>query len=322
MGREWAPTITWSNPYPARAGRQGRAVLRRAGEDASAGTREDTSLRRARDSSQHAGGNGQRRARKLTAREFELLYSWVPTQAGVTRDQLMEEVWATPSPPRPALVPYTCAGLREKVEADSRNRATFDRLGRRLPFRRRMRKSLYTASAHCLLRGFLGDHATSSPDLFSVPEADLGAVACCCPRRRGGVGFWRTHNAASRARTRWGVRGQSWASADLQLLLVGMILAGAGPCSYPSTTSAILLTIAALRRAPWRSGSACAERYRCPSRRAGTTGHSATGNGDLETELPVDRHDEISQLSADFNRRPPRSGRPPLASGEMEQAPT
>ena len=96
------------------------AVLRRAGEDASAGTQERIL---AFDELEIDSNTREVTVRgapvTLTAREFDLLYYLASQPKRVfTRDQLMEEVWGYSFAAETSTVTVHVRRLREKVEAD------------------------------------------------------------------------------------------------------------------------------------------------------------------------------------------------------------
>jgi DNA-binding response OmpR family regulator len=96
------------------------AVLRRAGEDTSAGTQERTLAFDELEIDPNTREVTVRGAPvTLTAREFDLLYYLASQPKRVfTRDQLMEEVWGYTFAAETSTVTVHVRRLREKVEAD------------------------------------------------------------------------------------------------------------------------------------------------------------------------------------------------------------
>jgi signal transduction histidine kinase len=170
-----------------------------------------------------------------------------------------------------------------------------------------MRKSLYTASATLLFfAGSLGITLLLAATLFVGGGVGLLALLMMRPAVLGRVG---------------GVRGQLVGVGLIcSLLLVGMILAGSRAMFISEHDLAILLTMllfAALLAFGFSLRGAMPIARRVARVRRGT---AQLANGDLETELPVDGHDEISQLSADFNRMAAALREAVAREREMEQA--
>ncbi|MBA3474584.1 MAG: HAMP domain-containing protein, partial [Rubrobacter sp.] len=186
-----------------------------------------------------------------------------------------------------------------------------------------MRKSFQTAGVALLFfAGSLGITLLLAATLFGVPEEDLGAVALLLLTVGGGVGLLALLIMRPAVLERvGGVRGQLVGIGLIcSLLLVGMILAGAQAMFISGHDLAILLTMllfAALLAFGFSLRGAMPIARRVARVRRGT---AQLANGDLETELPIDGHDEISQLSADFNRMSAALREAAAREREMEQA--
>ncbi len=186
-----------------------------------------------------------------------------------------------------------------------------------------MRKSLQTAGVALLFfAGSLGITLLLAATLFGVPEADLGAVALLLLAVGGGVGLLALLMMRPAVLGRvGGVRGQLVGVGLIcSLLLVGMILTGAQAMFISGHDLSILLTMllfAALLAFGFSLRGAMPIARRVARVRRGT---AQLANGDLEMELPVDGHDEISQLSADFNRMAAALREAAAREREMEQA--
>ena len=186
-----------------------------------------------------------------------------------------------------------------------------------------MKKPLWTAGAALLFFvGSLGVTLLFAATLFGVPEGDLAAVALLLIAVGGGVGLLAMLLMRPAVLERiGGVRGQLVGTGLIcSLLLVGMILAGTWAMFISEHDLSILLTMllfaallafgfslrgaAPMARRIWRMREEAAR----------------LANGELETELTVEGHDEISALSADFNRMAAALKEASAREREMEQA--
>jgi signal transduction histidine kinase len=139
--------------------------------------------------------------------------------------------------------------------------------------------------------------------LFGVAEEDLGAVALLLLIAGGGVGLLALLLMRPAVLGRvGGVRGQLVGTGLIcSLMLVGMVLAGARAMFISGHDLSILLTMllfAGLLSVGFSLHGASPMARRIGRVRKGT---AQLANGELEAELPIEGHDEISQLSADFN---------------------
>ena len=186
-----------------------------------------------------------------------------------------------------------------------------------------MRKSLRTAGVALLFfAGSLGVTLLLAATLFGVPEADLVAVALLLLAVGGGMGLLALLLMRPAVLERvGGVRGQLVGVGLIcSLLLVGMILAGSRAMFISEHDLSILLTMllfAALLAFGFSLRGAAPIARRVARVRRGT---AQLANGELETELPVDGHDEISQLSTDFNRMAAALREAAAREREMEEA--
>ena len=186
-----------------------------------------------------------------------------------------------------------------------------------------MKKPLRTAIAALLfLAGSLTITLLFAATLFGVPEADLPAVALLLLVVGGGVGLVALLLMRPAVLGRiGGVRGQLVGTGLIcSLLLVGMMLAGARAMFISEHDLSILLTMllfAALLAFGFSLRGAAPMARRIARVREGT---SQLANGRLEMELPVDGHDEISQLSVDFNRMARALRESAAREREMEEA--
>ncbi len=168
-----------------------------------------------------------------------------------------------------------------------------------------MRKSLrFGGAALLFFAGSLGITLLLAATLFGVPEADLGAVALLLVAVGGGVGLLALLLMRPAVLERiGGVRGQLVGVGLIcSLLLVGMVLVGTRAMFLSEHDLSILLTMllfAALLAVGFSLRGAAPMARRIERVREGT---EQLANGELETELPVEGHDEIAGLSADFNR--------------------
>jgi len=186
-----------------------------------------------------------------------------------------------------------------------------------------VKKPLRTAIAALLfLAGSLTITLLFAATLFGVPEADLPAVALLLLVVGGGVGLVALLLMRPAVLGRiGGVRGQLVGTGLIcSLLLVGMMLAGARAMFISEHDLSILLTMllfAALLAFGFSLRGAAPMARRIARVREGT---SQLANGRLEMELPVDGHDEISQLSVDFNRMARALRESAAREREMEEA--
>jgi signal transduction histidine kinase len=139
--------------------------------------------------------------------------------------------------------------------------------------------------------------------LFGVAGEDLGAVALLLLIAGGGVGLLALLLMRPAVLGRvGGVRGQLVGTGLIcSLMLVGMVLAGARAMFISGHDLSILLTMllfAGLLSVGFSLHGASPMARRIGRVRKGT---AQLANGELEAELPIEGHDEISQLSADFN---------------------
>ena len=186
-----------------------------------------------------------------------------------------------------------------------------------------MNKPLRTAGAALLfLAASFGVTLLLAVTLFGVPEADLAAVALLLLVVGGGVGLTALLLMWPSVLGRiGGVRGQLVGVGLIgSLLLLGMVLAGAREMFISGHDLAVLLTMllfAALLAIGFSLYGAAPLARRIERVREGT---ARLANGDLETELPVEGHDEISELSADFNRMAAALKEASAREREMEEA--
>ncbi len=140
--------------------------------------------------------------------------------------------------------------------------------------------------------------------LFGIHDADVPAVALLLLFVGGGVGLLALFLMRPAVLGRMGgVRAQLVGVGLIcSLLLVGMMLVGAQAMFISEHDLAILLTMllfAALLAVGFSLRGAAPIARRIERVRSAT---EQLANGKLETELPVEGHDEVSQLAADFNR--------------------
>ena len=158
--------------------------------------------------------------------------------------------------------------------------------------------------------------------VFGVPEADLPAVAVLLLAVGGGGGLLALllmhPNVLGHI---GGVRGQLVGVGLIcSLLLVGMVVAGAQAMFISGHDLAVLLTMllfGAFLAVGFSLRGAAPLARRVERVRQGTTRLAA---GELESELPVDGHDEISGLAEDFNRMAAALKEAAAREREMEQA--
>ncbi|MCA1740023.1 MAG: HAMP domain-containing histidine kinase [Actinobacteria bacterium] len=168
-----------------------------------------------------------------------------------------------------------------------------------------MKKLLRTAGAALLfLTGSLCITLLLAGTLFGVPGEDLGSVALLLLIVGGGLGLLALLLMWPKVIGRiGGVRGQLVGIGLIcSFLLVGMVIAGARAMFISGHDLSVLLTMllfAALLSVGFSLYGASPMARRITQIREGT---EQLANGKLETQLPVEGHDEISGLSADFNR--------------------
>jgi DNA-binding response OmpR family regulator/signal transduction histidine kinase len=301
------------------------AVLRRAGEDPSGGTKERTLAFDGLEIDPNTREVTVRGApATLTAREFDLLHHLASHPRRVfTRDQLMEAVWGYTFAAEMSTVTVHVRRLREKIEEDPAHPRYLQTVWGRLPIRRRLKKLLRTVGAALLfLAGSFGVTLLVAATLFGVPGADLPAVALLLFAVGGGVGLLALLLMWPSVLGRvGGVRGQLVGTGLIgSLLLLGMVLAGAREMFISGHDLAVLLTMllfAALLAIGFSLYGAAPLARRIERVREGT---ARLANGELETELPVEGYDEISGLSRDFNRMTVALKEAAAREREMEEA--
>ncbi len=186
-----------------------------------------------------------------------------------------------------------------------------------------MKKPLRTiVVAPLFLAGSLGVTLLVAAPLFGLPEEDLGAVASLLLVVGGGVGLLALLSTSPAVLGRiGGVRGRLvGAGLICSLLLVGMVLAGARAMFISSHDLAVLLTMllfASLLAVGFSLYGAAPMARRIERVREGA---ARLADGKLDTELPVEGRDEISQLSADFNRMAAALKEASAREREMEKA--
>jgi signal transduction histidine kinase len=155
-----------------------------------------------------------------------------------------------------------------------------------------------------------------------VPREDVVPVALLLLVVGGGVGLVALLSMWPAVLGRiGGVRGQLVGTGLIgSLLLVFMVLAGAQAMFISGHDLAILLTMllfAALLAVGFSLYGAVPLARRIKRVREGT---ARLANGDLDTELSVEGHDEISGLSVDFNRMATALKEASAREREMEEA--
>ncbi len=155
-----------------------------------------------------------------------------------------------------------------------------------------------------------------------MPRADLVPVALLLLVVGGGVGLVALLSMWPTVLGRiGGVRGQLVGTGLIgSLLLVFMVLAGARAMFISGHDLTILLTMllfAALLSVGFSLYGARPLARRIKRVRDGT---ARLANGELGTELPVEGHDEVSGLSADFNRMAKALKEASAREREMEEA--
>lgn len=186
-----------------------------------------------------------------------------------------------------------------------------------------MKKVLQTTGAALLfLTASLGLTLLLAATLFGVPVADLPAVALLLLTVGGGVGLLALLLMWPKVLGRvGGVRAQLVGIGLIgSLLLVGMMLAGAHAMFISGHDLSILLTMllfAALLAVGFSLYGATPLARRIKRVREGT---ARLASGEFGTELLVEGHDEISGLSADFNRMAASLKEAAAREREMEEA--
>ncbi len=172
------------------------------------------------------------------------------------------------------------------------------------------------------LAASLGVTLLLAATLLGVPRADLVPVALLLLVVGGGVGLVALLSMWPTVLGRiGGVRGQLVGTGLIgSLLLVFMVLAGARAMFISGHDLTILLTMllfAALLSVGFSLYGARPLARRIKRVRDGT---ARLANGELGTELPVEGHDEVSGLSADFNRMAKALKEASAREREMEEA--
>ncbi|MDQ4063560.1 MAG: HAMP domain-containing histidine kinase [Actinomycetota bacterium] len=172
------------------------------------------------------------------------------------------------------------------------------------------------------LAASLGVTLLLAATLLGVPRADLVPVALLLLAVGGGVGLVALLSMWPTVLGRiGGVRGQLVGTGLIgSLLLVFMVLAGAQAMFISGHDLTILLTMllfAALLSVGFSLYGARPLARRIKRVRDGT---ARLANGELGTELPVEGHDEVSGLSADFNRMAKALKEASAREREMEEA--
>ena len=158
--------------------------------------------------------------------------------------------------------------------------------------------------------------------VFGVPEEDIPAVAVLLGVSGGGLGLLALFLMRPAVLGRiGGVRGQLVGVGLIcSLLLLGMLLTGARAMFISEHDLALLLTMllfAALLAIGFSLRGAAPMARRIERVRTGT---DRLAGGKLESELPVEGHDEIAGLAGDFNRMAARLEEAAAREREMEQA--
>ena len=158
--------------------------------------------------------------------------------------------------------------------------------------------------------------------VFGVPEEDIPAVAVLLGVSGGGLGLLALFLMRPAVLGRiGGVRGQLVGVGLIcSLLLLGMLLTGARAMFISEHDLALLLTMllfAALLAVGFSLRGAAPMARRIERVRTGT---ARLAGGKLESDLPVEGHDEIAGLAGDFNRMAARLEEAAAREREMEQA--
>jgi len=184
-----------------------------------------------------------------------------------------------------------------------------------------MKRTLRTAGLALLFLAVSLAAALLAAVLLRLPAADLPIVALLLAAAGGGGGLLALLLVRPAVLGRLGgVRAQlAGASLIGSLLLLGMMLAGARAMFLSGHDLSLLLTMlvfAAILSVGF--GLLCARMLadRIERVRAGTARIAA---GDLESEVPVEGHDEIAGLAEDFNRMSRALGAAAEREREMEK---
>jgi signal transduction histidine kinase len=158
--------------------------------------------------------------------------------------------------------------------------------------------------------------------VFGVPEEDIPAVAVLLGVSGGGLGLLALFLMRPAVLGRiGGVRGQLvGVGLVCSLLLLGMLLTGARAMFISEHDLALLLTMllfAALLAVGFSLHGAAPMARRIERVRTET---ARLAGGKLESDLPVEGHDEIAGLAGDFNRMAARLEEAAAREREMEQA--
>src|SRR5215210_970681 len=176
-------------------------------------------------------------------------------------------------------------------------------MGHRLQVRR-MKRTLRTVGAALLFLAGSLVLALFAASLFGVPSADLTAVAVLLGVAGGGSGLLALLLIRPAGLGRLGgVRAQLVGAGLIgSLLLLGMMLAGARAMFISGHDLSLLLTMltfAAALSVGFGLLYAMPLSSRIGRMRAGT---ERIAGGQLESEVPVEGHDEVAGLADDFNR--------------------
>jgi signal transduction histidine kinase len=166
-------------------------------------------------------------------------------------------------------------------------------------------KLAWTATTALLFfAGALAITLASGAYLFGLPRADVAAVALllCGVGGGGGIAALILLRPGVLGRV-GGVRGYlAGAGLVASLLLLGMVLGGARAMFISGHDLSLLLTMllfASLLAVGFSLYGSGPLARRIEELRRGTARLAA---GDLDTEVPVDGHDELAMLAGDFNR--------------------
>ena len=185
-----------------------------------------------------------------------------------------------------------------------------------------MKRALRTAGVALLfLAGSLA-MAVLAASLFGLPARDLPAVAALLAVAGGGSGLLALALIRPAVLGRLGgVRAQLVGAGLVgSLLLLGMMLAGARAMFISGHDLALLLTMltfAAVLSIGFNLLCARPLASRIERVRAGT---DRIAGGELESEVPVEGHDEVAGLAEDFNRMARALGEMAEREHEVERA--